>query len=423
MFDSRMATTPDAAVEPPGAGLPPPECRRHPPFERIALALQGGGALGAYQAGVYQALAEADLHPDWVAGISIGAINAAIIAGNPPASRVDKLREFWELVSSPQMQWLGHSVLVPNGGAMEGNRPDVSPLLKGDVARSLAEPLVGGFGPVVGRAGVFHTARSFAVALPGRVNGGHQLLRHAAAGANARATDRFRSHQRRPDAPQCRRRQRADAETSSISTRRRTALDPSTSWRAVPCRPAFRQSRSTASTTGMAASSRTRRWAGWWMPGRRRTRWSSRSICGPRGGSFPAAWRASRRGRRRSSTPAAPARSRTVSRSCSASRTRWRNCLPSCRRNWRTARRWLRLRPLCERKVGNLIQLIYHSKEYEGDSKDYEFSRRSMEDRWRAGYHDTAHAAPPGGPRASLRSGRSVHLRCRPARPRVGDGQ
>ena len=48
-----------------------------------------------------------------------------------------------------------------------------------------------------------------------------------------------------------------------------------------------------------------------------------------------------------------------------------------------------RLRGLCERKVGNLIQLIYHSKEYEGDSKDYEFSRRSMEERWRAGYHDT----------------------------------
>ena len=47
-----------------------------PPFERIALMLQGGGALGAYQAGVYQALAEADLHPDWVAGISIGAINS-----------------------------------------------------------------------------------------------------------------------------------------------------------------------------------------------------------------------------------------------------------------------------------------------------------------------------------------------------------
>src|SRR6516164_4228375 len=53
-----------------------------PPFERIALVLQGGGALGAYQGGVYQALAEANLHPDWVAGISIGAINSALIAGN-----------------------------------------------------------------------------------------------------------------------------------------------------------------------------------------------------------------------------------------------------------------------------------------------------------------------------------------------------
>ena len=72
-----------------------------PPFERIALILQGGGALGAYQAGVYQALAEANLHPDWVAGISIGAINSALIAGNPPKKRVQRLRTFWETVSAP----------------------------------------------------------------------------------------------------------------------------------------------------------------------------------------------------------------------------------------------------------------------------------------------------------------------------------
>jgi NTE family protein len=71
-----------------------------PPFERIALVLQGGGALGAYQAGVYQALAEANLHPDWVAGISIGAVNSALIAGNPPEKRVARLREFWETVST-----------------------------------------------------------------------------------------------------------------------------------------------------------------------------------------------------------------------------------------------------------------------------------------------------------------------------------
>ena len=71
-----------------------------PPFERIALVLQGGGALGAYQGGVYQALSEANLHPDWVAGISIGAINSALIAGNPPEKRIERLREFWETVST-----------------------------------------------------------------------------------------------------------------------------------------------------------------------------------------------------------------------------------------------------------------------------------------------------------------------------------
>src|SRR5258708_29003174 len=72
-----------------------------PPFECIALLLQGGGALGAYQAGVYGALAEAGIHPDWVAGISIGAINSALIAGNPPEARVDRLRQFWEGVTDP----------------------------------------------------------------------------------------------------------------------------------------------------------------------------------------------------------------------------------------------------------------------------------------------------------------------------------
>src|SRR6516225_4515837 len=74
--------------------------------KQIALALQGGGALGSYQAGVYEALAEYDYQPDWVAGISIGAINCAIIAGNAPEDRAARLRHFWELVSSPSANWL-----------------------------------------------------------------------------------------------------------------------------------------------------------------------------------------------------------------------------------------------------------------------------------------------------------------------------
>ena len=68
--------------------------------ERTVLVLQGGGALGAYQAGAYEALAEAGHEPDWIAGISIGAVNAAIIAGNPHEHRVARLRAFWERVSS-----------------------------------------------------------------------------------------------------------------------------------------------------------------------------------------------------------------------------------------------------------------------------------------------------------------------------------
>ena len=64
------------------------------------LVLQGGGALGSYQAGAYQALCHFDFEPDWIAGISIGAINAAISAGNEPAKRVERLKEFWQTVSS-----------------------------------------------------------------------------------------------------------------------------------------------------------------------------------------------------------------------------------------------------------------------------------------------------------------------------------
>jgi len=65
------------------------------------LVLQGGGALGSYQAGAYQALCHFDFEPEWVAGISIGAINAAIIAGNAREKRIERLKEFWEMVSAP----------------------------------------------------------------------------------------------------------------------------------------------------------------------------------------------------------------------------------------------------------------------------------------------------------------------------------
>jgi NTE family protein len=75
----------------PQPGNPP-----HRDYANIALVLQGGGALGSYQGGVLQGMSEAGIVPNWVAGISIGALNAAVIAGNAPERRVEQLRAFWE---------------------------------------------------------------------------------------------------------------------------------------------------------------------------------------------------------------------------------------------------------------------------------------------------------------------------------------
>lgn len=72
-------------------------------FGQTVLVFQGGGALGAYQVGVYQALQESGIEPDWVIGTSIGAINAALIAGNAPNDRLEKLREFWRRVEHGQI--------------------------------------------------------------------------------------------------------------------------------------------------------------------------------------------------------------------------------------------------------------------------------------------------------------------------------
>ncbi|MBX3594872.1 patatin-like phospholipase family protein [Sphingomonas sp.] len=80
------------AESPSESPLPLPGC--------VALVLQGGGALGSYQAGVIEALSDSGIVPDWVAGISIGAINAAIVAGNPPERRIERLAAFWNRATS-----------------------------------------------------------------------------------------------------------------------------------------------------------------------------------------------------------------------------------------------------------------------------------------------------------------------------------
>jgi NTE family protein len=108
-----------AATRPSRTGLP----------GQLVLVLQGGGALGAYQLGVYQAMHEAGMEPDWVIGTSIGAINASLIAGNPPADRMDRLDAFWDLMRAhaptlPGPDWFGLGNLAANLATVMRGIPD-----------------------------------------------------------------------------------------------------------------------------------------------------------------------------------------------------------------------------------------------------------------------------------------------------------
>jgi NTE family protein len=93
-------------------------------YDRVALVLQGGGALGAYQVGVYQALAEAGCEPNWISGVSIGAVNSAIIAGNPPAKRLQNLETFWTTISGRKI-W----AYTPEGDLFRDWRNQASSLM------------------------------------------------------------------------------------------------------------------------------------------------------------------------------------------------------------------------------------------------------------------------------------------------------
>ena len=143
------------------------------------LVLQGGGALGSYQAGAYQALCHHDFEPEWIAGISIGAINAAIIAGNERDKRVERLKEFWDMVSQP-VSW--------------------SPIVQGDRARSLFNETSAAIIATFGVPGFFTPRFPPASGVARRLAGSAELLRHRAVEEDAGAAGRLRPHQRSEDA-------------------------------------------------------------------------------------------------------------------------------------------------------------------------------------------------------------------------------
>ena len=342
-----------------------------PPFERIALLLQGGGALGAYQAGVYQALAEANLHPDWIAGISIGAINSALIAGNPPERRVERLREFWEAITTPPFG-------VPDFGWFEP---------KGEFAHSLANQARSAGALLGGAPGFFKPrvpppffqpkgtleAISYYDVAPLRTTLEHLAdfdlinagaMRFSVGAVNVRSGNFVyfdnTTHQIRPE--------HVIASGSLPPGFPATEIEGEYYW------------------DGGLVSNTPLQWVLDSRPGQDTLAfqvdlWSAR-------GEFPC--------------NLLEAETRQKEIRCS-SRTRMATDEFKKKQLLRraTAKLLAKMPPHllqmpeaemlageADEKVYNLIQLIYRAKHYEGHAKDYEFSRRSMEEHWRSGYND-----------------------------------
>jgi NTE family protein len=345
---------------------------RRLPFECVALVLQGGGALGAYQAGVYEALAEANIHPDWVSGVSIGAINAAIIAGNAPNDRVDRLRAFWTDVTSAGLWPLFN---------------DAFALARGDAMRNLLNHASAGFALASGASGFFAArplvpwlhpagtieATSFYDTADlkrtlerlvdfDRLNAG--MTRLSVGAVNVR-TGNFVYFDN------------ADGIIRPEHVMASGALPPS--FPAVEIDGEHYWDGALVSNTPLQ----------WVVESRPRRDtlafqvdlWSAR-------GEFPRhmleVMTREKEIRYSSRTRAGTDQFKHVQRLQHAA-AGLIDKLPDELKNSAEAKL---LSTVAHRKVYSIVHLIYRARNYEGHSKDYEFSRLSMEEHWRAGYHD-----------------------------------
>jgi NTE family protein len=345
---------------------------RRLPFECVALVLQGGGALGAYQAGVYEALAEANIHPDWVSGVSIGAINAAIIAGNAPNDRVDRLRAFWTDVTSAGLWPLFN---------------DAFALARGDAMRNLLNHASAGFALASGASGFFAArplvpwlhpagtieATSFYDTADlkrtlerlvdfDRLNAG--MTRLSVGAVNVR-TGNFVYFDN------------ADGIIRPEHVMASGALPPS--FPAVEIDGEHYWDGALVSNTPLQ----------WVVESRPRRDtlafqvdlWSAR-------GEFPRhmleVMTREKEIRYSSRTRAGTDQFKHVQRLQHAA-AGLIDMLPDELKNSAEAKL---LSTVAHRKVYSIVHLIYRARNYEGHSKDYEFSRLSMEEHWRAGYHD-----------------------------------
>jgi NTE family protein len=347
--------------------------KRRLPFEVVALVLQGGGALGAYQAGVYEALSEAGIHPNWISGVSIGAINAAIIAGNPPDTRIDRLRDFWTQVTAD--------------GPWPGAGDACFSFAKGDTMRQLINQMSANFATVGGARGFF-SARPIPPWFqpPGTIQATSFYdtndLKHTL--ERLVDFDRINSGETR-----------FSVGAVNVVTGNFVYFDTTThtiqpdhimaSGALPPGFPAI-EIDGEQYWDGALVSNTPLQWVVDAEP-RRDTLafqvdlWSAR-------GEFPRdIFEVTTREKeiRYSSRTRAKTDQFKYEQKLRHTLGGLLEKLPEDLKNSAEARL---LNSVAERKVYNIIHLIYRAKNYEGHSKDYEFSRLSMQEHWRAGYND-----------------------------------
>jgi NTE family protein len=348
-----------------------------PPFERIALLLQGGGALGAYQAGVYEALAEAGLHPDWVIGISIGAINAALIAGNPREARVARLREFWELVAGSPFD-------------RDGGRG--STMAKGDAARAFANRMSAAVASLRGVPG-FYAPRfpSCAFHPPGTVEATSFYDTTPLKATLERLVDFNLINADDPDV-------RLSLGSVNVQTGSVTYFDAS-----ADVIRAEHVMASGALPPGFPAIEIDGRY--YWDGGvvsNTPLEWLARNPAvdtlafqvdlwaapGDMPGDIPHVMTRMKEIMNSSRTSYYTGFFRELNKVYS-SLARLLERLPA---EFKQDEDGKYLTSVARRRLHHLVNIVYRPKSPEGASKEFEFSRRSMEERWHAGYYDTVHA-------------------------------
>jgi NTE family protein len=346
--------------------------QRHLPFESVALVLQGGGALGAYQAGVYEALAEAGIQPDWVSGVSIGAINAAIIAGNAPNDRVDRLRTFWaDITCGGLWPLFNDPFALPRGDAMRNLLNQMSAGLavaSGASGFFAARPLV----PWLHPAGTIEATSFYDTAALkrtlerlvdfDRLNAG--MTRLSVGAVNVR-TGNFVYFDSADDTIRPEHVMASGALPPGFAA---VEIDGEHYW------------------DGALVSNTPLQWVVESRP-RRDTLafqvdlWSARGEL-PR--HMLEVMTREKEIRYSSRTRAGTDQFKHVQRLQHAV-AGLIDKLPDELKNSAEAKL---LSTVAHRKVYSIVHLIYRARNYEGHSKDYEFSRLSMKEHWRAGYHD-----------------------------------